>query len=286
MAAIDPDDALTYSQVQSIKASLWQRGSVDRRALETASPRVIGLGDSWFDYAPGLDILDQLYRMQKYAILKEAHAGHTIEHMVYGTESDNGSEPLPAPLARVTALAAKYKPHALLLSAGGNDLAGMRLDSFFNHAASGLPAVRDAFVRFEFETYVRGALDRIVSSLRSVSTGTRIILHGYGNPTPDGSAVGFVVRFAGPWLRPTMLRKQFFDLDYGRQLMAELISRLNDVLMNFARANSNVIFLDLRGMINEGDWVNELHLRNSAYRRVAQAFAVAIDAPDATMVAA
>jgi hypothetical protein len=44
------------------------------------------------------------------------------------------------------------------------------------------------------------------------------------------------------------------------------------MLEQFAEADSRLHYVDLRLQISDSDWENELHLKNSGYRRVAETF--------------
>jgi hypothetical protein len=58
------------------------------------------------------------------------------------------------------------------------------------------------------------------------------------------------------------------------RIVHDLIDRYNEMLRAMARddARGRLHFIDLRPVIRSGDWENELHLSNSAYRRVAAEF--------------
>ena len=54
--------------------------------------------------------------------------------------------------------------------------------------------------------------------------------------------------------------------------MRSLIDRFNGLLQELDDENDNFHYIDLRPHITDDDWTNELHLYNSAYRRVAERF--------------
>ncbi|MCH7621524.1 MAG: hypothetical protein IH870_06465 [Chloroflexi bacterium] len=53
-----------------------------------------------------------------------------------------------------------------------------------------------------------------------------------------------------------------------------LIDMINDMLRDLANddVRRRIHYIDLRGVIRDGDWENELHLRNSAFKRIAGKF--------------
>jgi hypothetical protein len=101
-----------------------------------------------------------------------------------------------------------------------------------------------------------------------------IILHGYGHPIPDGRAVIRILgwSFVGPWLRPPLVAKGYEQRSEQERIVNRLIDDFNDMLKDFATTNSHLHYIDLRSLISDSDWDNELHLKSSAYRRVAEEF--------------
>lgn len=81
---------------------------------------LVAEGDSWFDY-PLHDVLKILEDHHGYDVESVAHKGDPIEEMAYG---GNQLEDLTRRLEKV--LARGIVPRALLVSGGGNDVAGVR----------------------------------------------------------------------------------------------------------------------------------------------------------------
>jgi hypothetical protein len=97
-------------------------------------------GDSWFDY-PFFDILEQLEGAFNYAVESVAHKGDTIEEMAY---DPNQRDKLALKLER---LHQEGKiPKAILLSGGGNDIAGEEFSVLLNHSRSSLPPLSERVI--------------------------------------------------------------------------------------------------------------------------------------------
>lgn len=268
----DEDEDLSDQDLQRIKSELWAQ-SEPMRAMAARSVDdevIVAEGDSWFDYRPGLDILDHLKRDYRMKIVKLARSGDTLENMVYGTEVGGGFRHLPSQADDTLAELSRLRPGALLLSGGGNDIAGHEFESFLNHASSRLPAVREKAVEVWMEEFARPAIEGYLERVRSVSPRTVVVMHGYARPIPDGRAVvEFLgMKFIGPWLRPALARKRI-DFATGRAAVGQLIDRYNDLLADIGRGKPKFRYVDLRDLVTPADWVNELHLSNAAYRRVA-----------------
>ncbi len=81
--------------LQRQKAEIWSPDYVPPtlrrrkhwKAILAELPTVVAEGDSWFDYLPGKDVLDNLRGTHGYKIYKFADGGDTLENMVYGTEN-------------------------------------------------------------------------------------------------------------------------------------------------------------------------------------------------------
>jgi hypothetical protein len=266
-------EELTYEQVQRVKYELWST-TVDARFEDASTQlRIVAEGDSWFDYPVGLDILDHLKRDYRYEIFKVAEAGDTLENMVYGTEIGSNFFRRMPPIEMTLSAIERYQPKVFLFSGGGNDIAGSELASYLNHKSSTLPVLREDYLRYVFSTVAKRAYKDLIKFVTEANSDIHIISHGYGYATPDGRSVRIVgIRFAGPWLRPILVRKNIIEAEEGRHLMRSLIDRFNEMLQELENEHDNFHYIDLRPHISDGDWTNELHLYNQSYRRVAERF--------------
>jgi hypothetical protein len=274
LEATDPLDDLTLEQVERRKDAIWS--SPEAVALEASPGRrtCVAEGDSWFDYLPGLDILDHLREMG-HAVAKVARAGDTLENMVYGTAYERNYSRRPSPLAHTLQLMRELEAPVLLFSGGGNDLAGDELEAFLNHKGMGLGELRTDYVEYVLGTVVRTAYLELIHRVSEASASAHIITHGYGHPVPDGRGVinlpwGWT--FIGPWLRPAFTKKNYVEASERSRIMEQLVDRFNQSLRELAENHRTFHYIDLRPLINESSWVNELHLKNSAYRLVAVQF--------------
>jgi lysophospholipase L1-like esterase len=240
--------------------------------METAFPaeKIVAEGDSWFDYLPGTDIIDCLRSHYNYVIRNYAKAGDTLENMIYGTEIDSYFDRISPTIERVLKKIKALQPKVFLFSGGGNDIAGEEFASFLNHKSSGLPPLREDYVDTMVNTVFRKYFEDLISRVEAVSPATYIVTHGYGHTIPTGKGVTFLIfTFVGPWIRPALAKKGIFDKAEQRETVARMIDAYNNMLHQLAESNDSFIYVDLRHEIDpEDDWVNELHLKNSAYARV------------------
>jgi len=263
-----------------------RRRTAARVAARGAAPGSAGLlvaeGDSWFDY-PFFDVLEELEEGFGYAIESVAHKGDTVEEMVYD----------PNQLDKLARKLRKLKeddeaPKAILLSGGGNDIAGEEFAVLLNHKSSGLPPLSEPVVSGLVDGRLRVAVIGLAAAVTHLCRETfgstlPILVHGYDYPVPDGRGYlgGFWV-LPGPWLEPGFRRKGYDDLRERSDVMVTLIDRFNAVLAGVAGGPglAHLRHVDLRrtlsnklpGAAYKKSWGDELHPTEQGFRAVADRF--------------
>jgi hypothetical protein len=240
---------------------------------------LVAEGDSWFDY-PFFDTLEELEDRFGYRIESVAHKGDTIEDMAYASMQ---LDALHRRLRRVRD--DNLEPRAILLSGGGNDIAGTEFPVLLNHRNSGVPGFNEMIVSGLFDDrlrYAAVALARAVTRLcEDIFAKTiPLLIHGYDYPVPDGRGYfGGMSILPGPWLAPGFRRKGYEDLAEGTRMMEVLIDRYNDVLKSVAGGPGldHLSHVDLRGTLSNALpkayrtwWDNELHPTKRGFGLVAE----------------
>jgi lysophospholipase L1-like esterase len=256
------------------------------RALAMPPPTglLVAEGDSWFDY-PFHDVLTMLEDEHGFDVESVAHKGDTVEDMAYSGGQFDDFVRLLEKLLRQGRV-----PDAILLSGGGNDVAGDQFGMLINHVASGLPPLNDDVVRGVIDVRVRNAYAFLISGLTEIAMQLLqrpipIVLHGYDFAVPDGR--GFLGGFAflpGPWLEPGFHQKGHGDLEANKAVMRDLINVFNRMLRDLANTTGfeHVRYVDLRGTLTNAasgykrDWDNELHPTERGFRAVTDKIAAAI----------
>jgi hypothetical protein len=258
-----------------------------KRALlgpKTTVGVLIAEGDSWFDY-PFNDVLRLLEDDYLFDVESVAHRGDCVEDMAH---SPGQFEEFARRLEKV--LRNGKVPRAILLSGGGNDIAGDEFAILLNHAASALPPLNEDIVHGVIDVRLRTAYARILSGLTTIATSflgrsIPIIMHGYDYPVPDGRGVlGGVWVLPGPWLKPGFQKKGYNDLEKNKLMIAELIDRFNSMLSAISSLPefAHVHYLDLRDTLKHDAtykqfWANELHPSPRGFNLVTAKFATLID---------
>jgi len=239
---------------------------------------LIAEGDSWFDY-PGTDILDAL-EQSAYNVESVARAGDRVEMMAFGRGQLDG---FAAAVEKI--IGNGNTPKAILLSGGGNDIAGDEFGFLINHAGSPKQGFNDSVVRGVIEERVRDAYEWIIRTITDLCQKTlkqkvRIILHGYGYPIPDGVGVlGGWGPLPGPWLRPGFIEKGFDNLAKNTDMMHTLMDRFNNMVKSVAADFDHVRYVDLRNVLpaTKTLWANELHPKETGFKLAAKEIQNAIE---------
>lgn len=267
-----------------IKARASKAAALEGAAVKAAAPESAGVliaeGDSWFDY-PLHDVLNNLEDIHGFDVESVAHKGDTIEDMAYsGGQLDEFARRVEKVLRR------GIKPRAILLSGGGNDVAGDEFPLLLNHASSGVAGLNESIVTGIVDERVRDAFATILSAITAICRDQigepiPIIVHGYDYAVPDGRGfLGGWGPLPGPWLEPGFRRKGYVAMATRRPIVVELIDRFNEMLARLAghAPFSHVKHLDLRGTLPTGanhrdHWADELHPSARGFEAVANKFA-------------
>jgi hypothetical protein len=184
------------------------------------------------------------------------------------------------------------KPQALLISAGGNDVAGDEFFSFINNARSSLPPVNqdvlNGVVSSTFKNAYQYLIDTALSAAADVGITMPVFTHSYDYPWPDGRGViSFLGWKVGSWFDPTFNQKNYpnnspDDLKVRHDILVQFIDAATIMLQGLAedaRYAGKLFHVDLRGtLVTESDWANELHPGNPGFSKLADKIDAALQA--------
>jgi lysophospholipase L1-like esterase len=248
----------------------------------TASAGVlIAEGDSWFDY-PWNDVIELLEDHHAYDVESVAYKGDTVEDMAYsGGQLEEFTRRLEKLLRR------NDIPRAILLSGGGNDVAGPEFRILLNHARSPVVGLNQQVVSGVIDERIRFAYVTIISAVTRICeerTGRLIpiLVHGYDYPVPDGRGFwGGWSLLPGPWLEPGFRAKGYESLDERKKWARDLITHFNKMLESLPGLPeySHVRYVNLLGTLSGEDadytdwWDNELHPTKQGFIAVTEKIA-------------
>ncbi len=256
--------------------------------LQPKTYRLVAQGDSWFDYPTSWDLIDWLSSHHGHHIDNIGVAGSTLNDIVYGPvpknwlgirQSDDTSRS-----AELIHRIDKKTPDAVLLSGGGNDIAGDEFFSFVNNALSDLAnpnqQVLDGVVKETFEKAYCDLIDLINAKALSMNVQLPIFVHGYDYPFPDGRGFS-AFNLVGPWFHDTFNKKNYpyddddanaaAELQIRRDIVKKFIESFNQMVSGLqTKYNGIVHYVDLRGTLPTRDeWANELHPQKDGFGKLA-----------------
>lgn len=244
---------------------------------------LVAEGDSWFDY-PLNDILRLLEDHHGYDVESVAHKGDRVEDMAYGPGQFEEFARRLEKLLRQNVI-----PKAILLSGGGNDIAGQEFGMLINHALSPVAGLNEPVIAGVIDERIKFAYVTLLSAVTRICEQrlggpVTIIVHGYDYPVPDGRGfLGGWWILPGPWLEPGFRQKGYEDLAVRAALAKRLIDRFNEMLRGVVALPefAHVRHVDLRNTLSAGsnykrDWANELHPTFTGFQRVTDRIAAAI----------
>ena len=177
-------------------------------------------------------------------------------------------------------------PKAVLVSGGGDDVAGHEFGMLPNNAFSPIAGWDSEVVDGVLNQRILTAYTQLLMSITSLCQATfgvtvPILMHGYDYPVPDGRGFLGGWPFPGPWLDPGFREKNFEDLAQRIAMMQALMDQFNEVmkLLPTQAAFAHVRYIDLRGTLSnrladyKDWWANELHPTEKGFEAVTDRFA-------------
>ena len=269
--SIESGIAAKASLLDALACARQAGGLWNTRQSNPGQPRLLAQGDSWFDYGAN-DLADLLQRNHACAVTSIAVSGSTLDEIVHGAlprgylgiadaQTVSRAEDL------IYALEAT-RPDAVLLSAGGNDLAGDALLRFVgNSLLSGAgvdPRELRRTVVEVFEAPYRELIGLIQAKAARLGKRLPILLHGYDYPRLSPRAV-WAAEQLGAGARGGAKVAFAQNSTSGRTVLGELsrafVDAFNGLLATLAADHPGAVFhADLRGTLTRAtDWANELH---------------------------
>jgi len=259
-------------------------------------------GDSWFSIGSVVpvattNVLAEMdFPFTAYAV-NCARPGDTLAHMVDWRKDPNFSMLLAS---------VKASPwHAILMSAGGNDV----IDAASVPPMLGVketPSARRLFLRPEewaagggasryiseagwqlFEAHLAPQFDALIAARDrdgSLSKGVPVFFHLYDFITPRPSPSVAVLLSTGPWLAPALTAYGIPPEDWI-ETSGILMNRLADIIISAAARLPNVHVVDTRGSLVPASihdpgmtlhWANEIHPTKAGYGILAEKYAATV----------
>lgn len=266
-----------------LRREIQEPGTLSVDAARRTKVTIVAEGDSWFNYIIGKDVVWWLRNRFGYEIHEAAYPGATLNQMAYGRDSVEVGD-LDATnitqLAETMFLIETYRPRIVMLSGGGNDIAGMEFIQLLKHAEAPVAGANLKVVEGLLDSYDEAyqvMLTAIEETFDTLQLSCHIILHGYDFPFPNGKGVGLgPVNFVGPWFHDSFSMRGYplHEIELRRSILNQILTMFNDRLAAIAAQRSpRVQFLNLRNTLTEASqWANELHPTNAGFKLIAEKF--------------
>jgi lysophospholipase L1-like esterase len=252
----------------------------------TASHVLVAEGDSWFDY-PFYDILKILEDDHGFDVESVSHKGDRVEDMAY---SDGQLDEFTRRIEKLLRNGS-VPPKAILLSGGGNDVAGDEFGMLLNHKASSVAGLNYNVVNGIINERIMSSyltiIQRVTEICKSrVGNPLPILIHGYDYPVPDGRGyLGGWWFLPGPWFEPGFRVKGFGIIQERINIVKDLIDLFNEMLQTIASRPEfeHVHFVDVRKTLStlpdkyQADWDNELHPTEQGFKAITAKFVQVIN---------
>ncbi len=241
----------------------WRNRDYSSAAKEFPNrPKLLSEGDSWFQHPMLADIIDHISKF--YPVHCLAAAGDTMRNWARDGKIFEAVE--------------QYKPSILLLSGGGNDILGDSFRTFlaekFEEAPEG-----EKFERF-FNDVFLAELDALIEIYKTVFSwfqtnypDVQILIHGYDYPRPlatDSTQKSWL----GKYLTEKKITREKDRTAAVHYMMDQFNERMETLAAKFP---DQVYYLDLRGIVRDDQWSDEIHPNDDGFQDVAQRFILKIN---------
>lgn len=244
--------------------------SWDASTADGGNPSILAIGDSWFWFPlPGGSLINQLGKLVNadHYILAVGNNGAEAFDYVEGKYRKDVKRQLGLHGPSLS---------AVFISGGGNDFAGFNdLRPMLNDDCSQATTPEQCFRPGNDARTLEWLMTKTADSHRaligqimaSVPPAAKIVLHNYDYAQPTGKGP-----FGGNsgWLKPAL-----DDAQVPTALQADciryLIDRMTTKLRVLTAIDPNRVFLvESAGTLTPQDWVNELHPKESGFKKIAR----------------
>jgi lysophospholipase L1-like esterase len=278
--------SLMANKNQQVSNEIAKRTMEHKLALMTRMPgthlNLLADGDSWFDYplngsvfGPHTDVIAQLPGVCSIppTILNLAHYGYTSTQEMGYARQQAISKAISDPSNGVF--------DAILMSGGGNDIAGDSLCIWLNDAAD----VGNDPTRAVNQTRFTAAVNMVKASYLDLIAlrddllpGAPIFVHDYDYAIPSGKSASILgVYSMGPWLKPSLEYCGWTDPAQGAAIIKGVMQQFAAMLAELAsQPENNLVHVQTQGTTDVSTWPNELHPGPDGFRAVAKKIAAAL----------
>ena len=245
-----PDNYDVDREIYELQRRADEQEQLENIGVLAAKPKIVMDGDSWFEM-PNIfrprEIGDWLKKSKLYNIDRPSHWGDEIKDIY---KEKDYIESLN-----------KFRPDALLISGGGNDLK--------NNISR---AVHDFDANRPINQYLTNDGQQLFDEIKDLyhsiiveaneTFETNIVIYGYDYPRPDnnGKYIGKKLKVKG------------FPEDQMIPITNEIINSFNINIAGIANQYQKVTYLNCLGVTNAFPWYDDMHPGKDGYEALSQHF--------------
>ncbi len=224
------------------------------------SPIIVAEGDSWFLF-PFLvkDTID--YVMEKYPVRSIAAAGDEIQNY---RESGQLLKEIE-----------KERPRYVFISGGGNDIIGPEIvDILIKGLPSGLEPSKYLNENHQKKMeQLWGNYNYFFNRIYEFDFVKQVYIHGYDYVRADLDDK----TIKNGWVNKYLIAKGITAIEDRTNVIRYLIDTFNELLKDITQKHKNATYLDMRSLVNTGEWYDEIHPNDEGFAKVAGKFLNAIN---------
>ncbi len=222
-------------------------------------PVVICEGDSWVAHPLVDDITDHLLDDDRYAyaVLGVGAADDLLADIKIERDHERAVD--------------AHDARALVLSGGGNDLL-VPFSDFLRlwTPGAGVDEIVDLAAVDRHMHQLMSTMQALLMGVRTRMPSLPIIVHGYDYLRVEGSGKG---KFLGPLCDEAGID----SLDLRRAALRAIVDRYNEHVQQAVACISDVTYLDLRGVVPDDEWYDEIHPSGDGFSRIGAMFGRCLD---------
>ena len=241
--------------------SLRLRKFKKARKIMPAAPVIVAEGDSWFLY-PILvkDTLD--YVSEAFPLRSLAAAGAELQEYKSSGQLLNEID--------------KLNPSYVLISGGGNDVVGPEVQFLLlDDVGEGKEPedYLDAEKYAEKRKSLMELYDFFFEEIKKKVSVKHTFVHGYANVKSTFDNIKMIEK---GWVNKYMLNKGMQSAEDRQKLILYLVDNFNEDLSKLVAIHDHVTYLDMRPLVNDDEWFDEIHPNDAGFKKVGQKFIDAI----------
>ncbi len=228
--------------------------------------QVLAEGDSWFAIRDVKNILRQLKKRYDLNILSLAKSGDEAIEMMTWDQKQKIHDLLEDPEN-------EYDFKLLLFSGGGNDVVGPEMWHLLKEYDAGTMTAPEQCINKKMwnikKTQIQMTYLELIEIRNNLKPDLDIVAHTYDQAIPNGKAHKFLFFKFGPWMRPSM-KKRNIPKKLHQGIVDILLGDMRRMLFDIQKNDPHFHVVDTWGTLQRDQdlWTDELHPTNAGFKKI------------------